>query len=254
MSTPVVALPSPWRLFARQAAYELRSHWRARSLIGLEVALPLSLLVILGYLLQDTPGGPLADRYADVFVPNMTALGVVTTCFAGLGVTVATTRLTGTTKRLRGTPLPGWVSLTALGAQALAVGAAIAALCALSGWGLLGVSPPAAGPFLLATAVGGTAFVTLGVAASTFVRRAEAAPALTNLLLWPLAFVSGAFTDIPSGSLMHRVALALPLRHLLDAMNDATGGRGVEWGGLAVVAGWGAVGAAVAAARWPRRA
>lgn len=101
--------------------------------------------------------------------------------------------------------------------------------------------------------MGGVAFATLGVAASTFVSRIESAPALTNLVLWPLVFVSGAFTDIPSGSPLHTVAIALPLRHFFDAMNDAFGGRGFEWGGLAVMAGWGLAGAVLAAIRWPRR-
>ncbi|HKE74086.1 MAG TPA: ABC transporter permease [Acidimicrobiales bacterium] len=247
------ALPSPAHLLRRQIRYELRAHWRSRSLVALELALPLALLLIMGSLLRNAPGGPLGDRYPDVFVPNMVALGLVTTCFAGLGIEAAYLRLTGAGKRLRGTPLPGWVPLTALVAQSLVVGTLAAVLLALAGALVLGVALPAAAPFLVATAVGGTSFAALGVLVSTLVPRVESAPAVTNLVLWPLAVLSGVFTAVPTGSLMYRIAMVLPLRHLMDAMNDAFGGRGFEWGGLAVVAAWGVGAATLTAARRPGR-
>ena len=94
--------------------------------------------------------------------------------------------------------------ITALGLQSSAVGVAVAGAVAACGWWWLDVTPPAAGPFLVAVLVGAAAFVTLGVAASTFVTRVEAAPAVTNLVLWPTAFLSGTFAYVEPGTVLHR--------------------------------------------------
>ena len=247
-------LPPAWWLLLRQAGYELRLHGRIRALLGLELALPLALLGILGTLLHDMDEVPEAGAFVEIFVPNMVAVGLATTCFAGLGIAAAYLRITGVVKRLRGTPVPGWVPITALGLQSVAVGFAVATALALGGWWWLDVTPPAAAPFLLAVLVGAAAFVALGVAASTFVTRVEAAPAVTNLVLWPMAFVSGTFAYVEQGTVLHRIGTFLPLRHLQDATVAAFHGRGVEWGGLVVVAVWGLVGVVVAGLRWPRRA
>ena len=73
----------------------------------------------------------------------------------------------------------------------------------------------------------------------------DAAPAITNVAVLPLYFLSGVFipeTEIPEGVL--HFADLFPIRHFFEAFFAAwdplTAGAGFEWGHLAVVAGWGA--------------
>ena len=72
----------------------------------------------------------------------------------------------------------------------------------------------------------------------------DAAPAITNVVVLPLYFLSGVLipeTEIPDGVL--DVAVIFPIRHFFEAFfaawDPATAGAGFEWGHLAVVAAWG---------------
>jgi ABC-2 type transport system permease protein len=93
------------------------------------------------------------------------------------------------------------------------------------------------------------------VALTTIIPTREAAPAITNLVVFPLYFLSGVFipeSEIPDGVLT--VADLFPIRHLFDALlagfDPATGGATVELGQLVVVAAWGLLGFAVALRRF----
>ena len=113
---------------------------------------------------------------------------------------------------------------------------------------------------LVTLAVGAAAFSCLGIALTAVIPNEDAAPPITNVSLLPLYFLSGVFipeSEIPDDVL--RVADLFPIRHFFEAFftawNPLTEGAGFEWGHLAVVAGWGLVGLALAVRffRWSPR-
>lgn len=249
---------SPLRLLAHQLRYEVRSARRNPVLLGFTIAMPLAMLAIFGTLLADDTVGPMASSYRQFFTPNVVVLALVSTCFAAMGVSLAVRRQTGELKRLRGTPLPPWVALSAVALQtaALAVIAALAvALCARWWWG---VDLPSSRAFAALLVVAAPSLAALGIAAATFIRRPENAPAATNMVLWPLAFISGTFMWVPPGSPLDRLAAVFPVRHLNSAAFAAFSSDDlhIAWSSLGVVLLWGVIGGAVAAAkfRWEPRA
>jgi ABC-2 type transport system permease protein len=78
--------------------------------------------------------------------------------------------------------------------------------------------------------LGAASFCALGVAVASVISNAEAAPAVAQLVLFPLLFVSGTYIPIHS-ALLNRISGWLPVRH------------------LAVLAAWGGAGALVAVRR-----
>ena len=73
-------------------------------------------------------------------------------------------------------------------------------------------------PLVLA---GTLAFLSIGLLAGALTKSVEAASALANLIVIPMAFLSGAFipiNDVPSW--VQSISQALPLRHLNDAVLD----------------------------------
>ena len=82
------------------------------------------------------------------------------------------------------------------------------------------------------------------------IANAEAAPAVAQLILFPLLFISGTYTPIHSAAL-NRVAGWLPVRPFNEALTGLfTGQAGTDWRQLGVVAAWGGVGAIVAVRRF----
>jgi ABC-2 type transport system permease protein len=89
----------------------------------------------------------------------------------------------------------------------------------------------------------------------------DAAPAVVNAVVLPLLFISDVFIPAENApAWLTDVANVFPVRHLSLALQTAFSpferGRGVEWADLAVVAAWGALGAAIALRRFswePRR-
>lgn len=69
--------------------------------------------------------------------------------------------------------------------------------------------------------VGTLAFLSLGLLAGSFTKTPEAASAVANLIVLPMAFLSGAFFPLDSApGWLKAVAEVLPLHHLVDAMLD----------------------------------
>lgn len=93
-------------------------------------------------------------------------------------------------------------------------------------------------PLPASVVVGAASFGALGLAVSTIVPNVETTDAAVMATLLPVTFISGGFMPVRDGTLLATIADAFPVRHLLVA------GQGAVWSHLAVVAAWGAVGAA----------
>jgi ABC-2 type transport system permease protein len=99
--------------------------------------------------------------------------------------------------------------------------------------------------------LGSASFCALGLAATALVANAESAPAVLNILVFPLLFVSGIFFPLDNApTWLTTFAKIFPIYHvaaaLQDDFNPATAGAGFRWADLAVVALWGAAGAVLA--------
>jgi ABC-2 type transport system permease protein len=116
--------------------------------------------------------------------------------------------------------------------------------------------------FLLTLVVGAGAFCALGLAATCAVPSAEAAPAVVNVMVLPLLFLSGTFIPIGDDAPQWIPTFAglFPIKHFLDAMFESflpppDNPSGLLWSSVVVIALWGIAGLLIAARffRWERR-
>jgi ABC-2 type transport system permease protein len=108
--------------------------------------------------------------------------------------------------------------------------------------------------------VGAGCFAALGLAITSVIPNAEAAPAVVNATILPLLFVSGVFIPVVNAprwvDVLGRI---FPVRHLVDAYLGAYYGQPLfefSWRDVGVVALWGVAGLVFAARRFswePRR-
>jgi ABC-2 type transport system permease protein len=240
------------RLFRHQLRWEQLVFWRNRESAVFVFLFPLLLFT----LLTAVYNGHIYGRPASwALLAGMLAYGVANTTFAGLALIVVARRETGILKRIRGTPLPPATYLTALLTSIMIVFALQAA--ALFVLGRLLKSTPWPGhlvSLVLALALGAFAFAALGLALTGFIRSLEGSSAVVNVLVLPMAFLSGSF-----GSTRHypqalrAVGAVLPLKYFLDAINGIYLHGQELWDkprNMAVLAVWGGLGIAVAMRRF----
>jgi ABC-2 type transport system permease protein len=130
------------------------------------------------------------------------------------------------------------------------------------GSALFGASAPQnALGFAAAVVVGVACFAGMGIGAAALIRSADGASAVVNVVLLPMAFLSGSFGPTRHlGSVLGAISDVLPLTYFLKIVNgvylngDSFFARP---GALAVLAAWGAAGVIVALRRFswmPREA
>jgi ABC-2 type transport system permease protein len=251
-------------LTAHQLRYDQKIFWRNPASVGFTVLLPVMLLVLLDLIVNGHTihalGGIEATTY---YVPAVITFAVVSATTVNLAMNLTILREVGILKRLRGTPLPSWVFIAGRIGNAIVVATLVFVAVSAIGAVAFGVDFPWSRlpALLVSLAVGSAAFCALGVALTALIPSREAAPAVTNLIVFPLYFLSGIFvpeSEIPNGVL--HVADLFPIRHLFDALlqgfDPATSGAGFDWGSLAILAAWGVAGLLVAmrSFRWEPRA
>lgn len=240
------------RLYLHQLRSEQLVFWRSRESAIFVFVFPLLLYALLGAVYSGTIDG---EPAADVLLAGLLGYGCANTAFAGLAITLVIRRESGVLKRIRSTPLPTRTYLAAaLSSSLLVFCLQTVALFALGGL-LYGASlPNDPGSLAAAVVVGTAAFAGLGLATASLIRSAEGSSAVVNVVLLPMAFLSGAFgsnRDFPDW--LQAVADVLPLRYFIDLVQGVVLDGESIWhdpGAIAVVALWGAVGYALAARRF----
>ena len=116
---------------------------------------------------------------------------------------------------------------------------------------LFGMPLPTHWPAIaLALVLGAASFCALGVAVASLIRNSEAAPAVVQLVLFPVLFISGTYMPIHS-AMLNRISSALPVRPFNQALlGPVAQHTGFDWNNLAVLAAWGAAGALIATRRF----
>ena len=251
-------------LALHQFRYDQKSFWRNPGAVFFTVALPLMFLFIFEEIFGDDTLEQLGGlRTSTYYIPAILTLAIVSATLQSVAIRVTVDRENGILKRGRGTPLPSWVFFAGRVGNAIVISLLMLVIVPAIGRLLWDVQIPWEQlPAVLVTlAVGAASFCCLGIALSAAIPSEDAAPAITNVAVLPLYFLSGVFipeTEIPDGVL--QFADLFPIRHFFQAFFTAwdplTSGAGFEWGDLAVVAGWGALGLVLAIRyfRWtPRR-
>ena len=231
-----------------QLRFEQKMFWRSREAAVFVFIFPLLLYALLGSVYGDLIDGVPAE---DVLLAGLFGYGAANIAFGGLAITLVLRRESGVLKRLRSTPLAPAAYLVAVLLSTLVTFALESLALLLLGGLAFGASMPANVLGFVGTIVLGVAcFAGLGVGAASLIRSGEGVSAAVNVVILPMAFLSGSFgptNEFPA--ILQAVADVLPLTYFLDIT------YGVYLAGdsifadptaLLVVCAWGAAGAVVA--------
>lgn len=257
----MTALVQLWR----QVAYENKAFWRNPAAAVFTVALPVVMLVTLTSVFDDTttlPGGFEVDLSTYYLVASLT-FAVFSTCYTNIAMSITMSRDAGTLRRVRVTPLSPVVYVLAKVLHSVAVMAGLVILTVAFGALAYDVSVPAGTLLAFSTtiALGAAAFCALGVAVTTIIPNAAAAPAVMNAFGLPVLFLSGTFMPIDNAPGWVRVVADIfPVRHYIEAAFagfglDSGAAGGWRFDSLAVIVAWGLFGGLVSVRyfRWTSR-
>jgi ABC-2 type transport system permease protein len=236
-------------LVLHQFRYDQKTFWRNGGAVFFTVLLPLVFLFIFATIFGNDTLEELGNlKTTTYYVPAILTLAIVSATMQSVAIRLTAERENGILKRGRGTPMPSWVFFASRFGNAIVVSLLMLVIVTAIGRLVYDVRIPWDHlPAIVVTlVVGAASFCALGVALTAVIPSEDAAPAVTNVTVLPLYFLSGVFipeTEIPEGVL--HVADVFPIRHFFEAFFTAfttTGGAGFEWGHLAIVALWGLAG------------
>lgn len=236
------------RLFAHQLRVEQRLYWRSRESAIFTFVFPLLLFVLLGSVYSGHIYGVPASQ---ALLAALLAYGCAMVAFAGLAITLVIRREQALLKRLRATPLPPVAFLGAVLASTLIVFALETVALFLLGRAVFGTPFPARiGSIALMVLAGSVCFAALGIGLSGLIRSAEGSSAIVNLIVLPMAFLTGAFGPTEHyPQILRALGDVLPLKYLVDIANAVYLHGHSFWSqprAIGILAGWGAIGVVLA--------
>lgn len=269
MSTPAAAPAtgsfqgmSDVRLIFRQVRYEQLTFWL--NPVGAVFTLVFSTIFLL--ILESTAGhstvGSLGGiKLIQYYVPGFVAYGIMSSCYNIQAITMVNRREMGLLKRLRLSPAPTWILMSAIFMSSMAIAVIqVVLMLALGHFGYHVHGPAHLLAFVLVVVVGMLGFTALGLGVSTLIPNADSAGPVTSIVFFILLALSGLWFPISPHSVLAKVTDYFPVRHLILALensfNRIPGASPWAWRDLLVIAIWGVVGVGVALRRWewsPRR-
>jgi len=251
------------KMVARQVRYEQLSFWLNPLGAFFTLGFSTIFLVMLGAIAGHTTigSGYGKVKLVQYYLGGFVSYGIMAACFTVLAQTLVNRRELGLLKRLRLSPVPTGVLLSAIFLSTIIV--ALLQVVILLAVGRLGFGdylPPHALAFILTIVVGMLSFTAMGVGVSTLVPNADASGPMVSIVFFLLLAFSGLWFPIKPGTTLANISGYFPVRHLITAVLasfDLPGGADPwAWHDLEVMAIWGAAGLFVAARRWgwsPRR-
>jgi ABC-2 type transport system permease protein len=240
-------------LFSHELRYQLRLYSRSRELAFFTFLLPMVLYLLLGFAYgdQDIQG----VKGSDYLMTGTLGYGVIATAFAGLAIVIVLRREEGILKRLRSTPLPAPVYLSAVLSTTM-LAYLLQAVCIVAvGMLAFGASFPShLLSLVLSLLLGAGAFAALGIGLTGLVKRSEGASAVVNAIYLPMLFLSGSFfesTNFPQA--LQAVADVLPLTFFIKLVFNVVWKGDQIWdrpGDVAALLAWGLLGVVVAVRRF----
>lgn len=240
-----------------EALHHIRVFSRVPVAAFFTVAFPLMFLVLFNLLngnaTLDVMGGL---SFSQFFTPAIAVFSIVTACYTNLVITTSMDREEGILKRVLGTPLPRRAYIAGRVLATTVIGLASVVVMLVIGvlafdvrvlWGRLPLS-------LLVLLVGAAAWSAMALGVASLAKSPQAAPAVANATILPLAFISGIFFPVESGpEWLATLASVFPLRPFVAAFSEQWNPLlepGFPVTDLGVMAAWGLVGAWVAARRF----
>lgn len=222
----------------KQFGFENKAFWRNPAAAFFTFVFPLMFLFIFNGLNV----GP-----SQYYVPSIATFSVITACYTNIAMNVSFSRDEGVLKRLRGTPLPAWTFLVAKVIHSTFLAVILVVIVMTAGTLLFDVDLPTGdmGRLIAAILIGAAAFSALGLAITSVVPNADAAPAIVNFSILPLLFISGVFIDTRDApEWLRKVADLFPVAHFNEAMMSTFSPELFSWelSDLVVVASWGIAG------------
>ncbi len=240
-------------LTLKQVLFQNKAFWRNPAAAFFTFAFPLMFLVIFNALFGE----------AQFFVAGIAGFGIISACYTNIAMTMTFLREEGVLKRVRGTPLPPPAFLVARVIHAIFLAYVLVGIVCLFGALFYDVELPTDSlpAFIISIGVCAASFCALGLAITTLIPNADAAPAIVNALVIPASFISDVFAPYEnSPRWLQMVADFLPLKHAVDTMKcsflPGDCGSAYQWVDLGIVLAWGAFGLVVAVTRFrwePRR-
>ncbi len=252
-------------LVLRQVRFTNKAFWRNPAAAFFTFAFPLLFLVIFTTLFgsADITINGHDVSVATFYITGIAAFSVITACYTNIAMSLTFARDLGVLKRVKGTPLPGWAYLVGRMLHAVGIAILLVAICLVFGMLLYDAELPTSSipAFIVTLAVGAACFSALGMAVTTIVPNADAAPAIVNATILPLLFVSDVFIPLQDPpAWLDLAGKIFPVRHFSEAMQEvffpSAGSAGFAVTHLAVLAAWGGLGLLVAIRRFswePRR-
>jgi ABC-2 type transport system permease protein len=219
-----VRRPSVGALVWQQFRYQNKVFWRTPIAAFFTIVFPLMLLVLFTAIFgnDEIPGTGITT--AQYFTPGLAVFAAVSATYTNLGIGTAIARDNGILKRIRGTPIPPWAYIAGRVASAVYLAFIAMALMMAVGVVFYGVqiiarTLPAA---LLTFVVGVSCFAALGMLVAALSPNGDAAPAITNATLLPVAFISNIFFPIEDPPRWMEIAgNFFPLKAFAESFRDA---------------------------------
>jgi ABC-2 type transport system permease protein len=181
--------------------------------------------------IEAQPVETLDISYMDFLLPGILAMSIMNSGVIGLSTSFVTYRERGILRRIKITPfpLPSFVSARVISQLIIAVPQAL--ILYLISHFLFDVDIQ--GSILLVIIsifIGSLAFLAIGFAVSSIAPNVETAASYSNLITFPMLFLSGVFFDVDSApSWLAPITKVLPLRYLVDALREVmTRGKGLD--------------------------
>lgn len=239
-------------MFTHQLRVEQKLYWRSRESAVFTFIFPIMLFLLLGSVYSGHIYGVPASQ---ALLAGLFSYGCIAVAFAGIAITVTIRREQGLLKRLRATPLPPRTYVASLLVSTAVVFALQVVALFLIGRAVFGTPFPSRVASIAAVVVIGVGcFAAMGVGLTGFIRSAEGSSAVVNLIVLPMAFITGAFGPTQHyPQFLRAIGDVLPLKYLVDLMNAVYLHDHPFWSkplAIAVLCAWGVAGLAVAALKF----
>jgi ABC-2 type transport system permease protein len=235
-------------MFFHQMRTEQRLYWRSRESAVFTFIFPLLLFVLLGSVYSGHYYGKPASQ---VLLADLLAYACAMVTFAGLAIVLVIRREQSLLKRLRATPLRSTTFVASLLASTLVVFAIETVALFVLGAVVYGTPFPSQVASLAVLVVfGGACFAAMGVGLSGLIHSAEGSSAVVNLIVLPMAFLSGAFgPTLHYPHVLRVIGDVLPLTYFVRLSQAIYLRDQTIWSqprSLAILGAWGVAGLAVA--------
>lgn len=174
-------------------------------------------------------------RYVDWLLPGVLAMNMMFSALFGVGYVIVRYRKNGVLKRFRATPLSAFEFLAAQVISRLWIIMAITIVVYI-GTDLF-IDFTMNGSYLnllLVFTLGAICLISLALLVASRIASEEFAGGALNMLSWPMMFLSGVWFSVEGlHPLLQKLALALPLTHVIDASRAIM----IDGAGLADVSG-----------------